>query len=103
VTDAYAVLKKLLQDRYQHDKGVTFATEHVSEKPEEESRRKMLEAALTGAEADKDAELVKAAENVLAAVKEQPGGEEAVRTMVSQQVTGDGNIFSGTGNVTVTR
>ena len=103
VVDAYAGLKKLIQDRYQHDKGVTFAAEHVSEKPEEETRRQMLEAALNGASADKDTELVQAAEAVLAAVKEQPGGEEAVRQIVNQQVTGNDNIFSGTGNVTVTR
>ncbi|MCI5123421.1 MAG: hypothetical protein D3925_02825 [Candidatus Electrothrix sp. AR5] len=43
VVDAYDGLKKLIQDRYQHDKGVTFAAEHVSEKPEEETRRQMLE------------------------------------------------------------
>lgn len=103
VTDAYAGLKKLIQDRYQHDKGVTFAAEHVSEKPEEEARRQMLEVALNGAGADKDAELVKVAEAVLAAVKEQPGGEDAVRQIINQQVTGNDNVFSGTGNVTVTR
>jgi hypothetical protein len=103
VVDAYAGLEKLIQDRYQHDKGVTFAAEHVSEKPEEETRRQMLEVALKGADADKDTDLVKAAEALLAAVKAQPGGEEAVRQIVKQQVIGDGNIFSGTGNVTVTR
>ncbi|MCI5193906.1 MAG: hypothetical protein D3915_12400 [Candidatus Electrothrix sp. AU1_5] len=103
VTDAYNGLKKLIQDRYKNDKGITFAVEHVSEEPEEESRRKMLEAALTGAGADKDTELVTAAEAVLDAVKDQPGGEEAVQQIVNQQVIGNDNIFSGSGNVTVTR
>ncbi|MDU9048217.1 MAG: hypothetical protein Q3M30_05175 [Candidatus Electrothrix sp. Rat3] len=43
VVDAYAGLKKLIQDRYQHDKGVTFAAEHVSEKTEEETLRQKME------------------------------------------------------------
>ncbi len=97
ITDAYAGLKKLIQDRYQHDKGVTFAAEHVIEKPEEETLRQMLEAALNGANADKDTELVQAAEALLAAVKEQPGGKEAVRQIVNQLVIGDGNIVAGAG------
>lgn len=70
VTDAYAGLKKLIQDRYQQNKSITFAAEHVSEQPEDETRRQMLEVALKSADADKDTELVQAAELMLAAVDE---------------------------------
>jgi hypothetical protein len=103
VKDSWAGLKKLIQDRYQRNEDVTAAIDHVSRKPEATARRQMLEQALQNAGADKDAEVIKAAEALLAAVKKQPGGEEAVRQIVNQQVTGNGNIFSGTGNVSVTR
>ena len=103
VTDAYAGLKKLIQDRYKKNDDVTDAVDYLVKKPEAEGRQQELTKALDSAGADKDAELVKAAEELLAAVKAQPGGEEAVRQIVNQQVTGSGNIFSGIGNVTVTK
>ena len=102
VTDAYAVLKKLMQDRYQQNKSITFAAEHVSEQPEDETRRQMLEVALKSADADKDAELVKAAEALLAEVRKQPGGEKMVQN-VQNVIGGSGHTFSQSGNVTVTR
>ena len=103
VVDAYAGLKKLIQDRYKKNEDVTDAVDYLVKKPEAESRQQELSKALQDAGAESDQELVQAAEAVLAAVKEQPGGEDAVRQIVNQQVTGDSNIFSGTGNVTVTR
>ena len=103
VVDAYAGLKKLIQDRYKKNEDVTDAVDYLVKKPEAEGRRQELSKALDGAGADKDAELVEAAEKVLAAVKDQPGGEDAVRQIINQQVIGNDNIFSGTGNVTVTR
>ncbi|MCW5201575.1 hypothetical protein VU12_01400 [Desulfobulbus sp. US4] len=103
VVDAYAGLKKLIQDRYKKNEDVTDAVDYLVKKPEAEGRQQELAKALQDAGVESDQELVQAAEAVLAAVKEQPGGEDAVRQIVNQQVTGDSNIFSGTGNVTVTR
>ena len=103
VVDTYAGLKKLIQDRYKKNEDVTDAVDYLVKKPEAESRQQELAKALQDAGVESDQELVQAAEAVLAAVKEQPGGEDAVRQIVNQQVTGDSNIFSGTGNVTVTR
>ena len=102
VVDAYAGLKKLIQDRYKKNEDVTDAVDYLVKKPEAEGRQQELAKALQNTGAESDQELVQAAEAVLAAVKEQPGGEDAVRQIVNQQVTGDSNIFSGTGNVTVT-
>ncbi|MCI5126775.1 MAG: hypothetical protein D3925_20415 [Candidatus Electrothrix sp. AR5] len=103
VVDAYAGLKTLIQDRYKKNKDVTDAVDYLVKKPKAEGRRQELSKALQYAGANKDAELVQAAEAVLAAVKKQPGGEDAVRQIINQQVIGSGNIFSGTGNVTVIR
>ncbi len=103
VIDAYAGLKKLIQDRYKKNEDVTDAVDYLVKKPEAEGRQQELSKALDGARANKEVELVQAAEAVLAAVKKQPGGEDAVRQIVNQQVIGNDNIFSGTGNVTVTR
>ncbi|WLE97921.1 MAG: hypothetical protein QTN59_03585 [Candidatus Electrothrix communis] len=103
VVDAYAGLKKLIQDRYKKNEDVTDAVDYLVKKPEAEGRQQELAKALQDAGVESDQELVQAAEAVLAAVKEQPGGEDAVRQIINQQVTGNDNIFSGTGNVTVTR
>jgi hypothetical protein len=103
VTDAYAALKKIIQERYRHSEDVTDAVDYVAKKPDAVSRRQELEKALKEAGAEKDQELAETAKSLLAAVKAQPGGEEAVRVIINQQVSGSGHIFSGSGNVTVTR
>ncbi len=51
------------------------------------------------AKAHQDPEILKAAEALLAKLKDTPGGRE----IINQTVTGDQNIFSGSGDVTVSR
>lgn len=70
VTDAYAGLKKLIQDRYKKNEDVTDALDYLIKKPEAGPRRQMLEQALKDAGADKDQELAQEAEQLLAAVEE---------------------------------
>ncbi len=70
VSDAYAGLKKLIQDRYGKQEDVVDAVDYVTKKPEAEPRRQMLEQALKEAGADKDQELTKSADNLLAVVEQ---------------------------------
>ena len=103
VQDAYEGLKALVQRKFGAESDLADALKKLEKKPDAEGRQLTLKEEVAAAEADKDTELVQAAEALLAAVKAQPGGEEAVRQIVKQKVTGDNNIFSGTGNVTVTK
>jgi hypothetical protein len=102
VKDSYSALKKLIQDRYGNNEDVIDAVDYVAKKPEAAPRRQMLETALKEVGADKDQELAQLAQQLLAALKEQPGGKEAVQQKIEQQVTltGHGNNFTATGDVT---
>lgn len=101
VKDAYNGLKQLIQNRYGSNADVTDAVDLVSQKPEAAPRRQMLEQVLKDAGVDKDQELHQLAQQLLAALKKQPGGEEAIRqTTVEQHVAGHGNVVAGTGDVT---
>jgi len=101
VVDAYAGLKKLIQDRYKKNEDVTDAVDYLVKKPEAEGRRQELSKALQDAGANKDAELVQAAEAVLAAVKEQPGGEKTVQQIVKQIIIGEKNVVAGVGDINI--
>ena len=53
---------------------------------------------LSPSKVDQDEEIVKAAAALLEKLKALPGGQQ----IIQQTVTGNQNIFSGTGNVNVT-
>ncbi|XOF34230.1 MAG: hypothetical protein ACL93V_02745 [Candidatus Electrothrix sp. YB6] len=103
LVDAYRRLRGMLQKKFGEDSILLRSIGTLEKRPESKAKQDGVVEDVAEAEADKDAELVKAAEDLLAEVKKQEGGEEAVRQIVNQQVTGDSNIFSGTGNVTVTK
>lgn len=70
VKESWAALKKMLHDRYGSSGDVTDAVDYVAKKPEAAPRRQMLEQALKEAGADKDQELAKSADNLLAAIEQ---------------------------------
>ncbi|RWX52249.1 hypothetical protein VU01_10254 [Candidatus Electrothrix marina] len=101
VTDAYAGLKKLIQDRYKKNEDVTDAVDYLVKKPEAESRRQELAKALDSAGADKDVELAQAAEAVLAAAKKQEGTSDAVQHGSGAIAQGQGAVAAGAGGIAV--
>lgn len=103
VKAAYKGLKDLLHRKVGAESKLAKAVEELEQEPDSQGRKMLLQEAAAKAGADKDEEIIKAAQALLEAVKAQPGGEKAVRDIIHQQVTGSGHIFSGTGNVTVTR
>jgi hypothetical protein len=81
------------------------ALENWEKKPESAAWKGALHEELEASGVDKDAEIIKAAQALLDAVKAQPGGEEAVRIIVHQQVTGDHSkaiAVTGGQNVNIT-
>ncbi|CAK8721258.1 hypothetical protein GMJAKD_10460 [Candidatus Electrothrix aarhusensis] len=100
VVDAYAGLKTLIQDRYKKNEDVTDAVDYLVKKPEAEGRRQELSKALQDAGANKDAELVQAAEAVLTAVGERVGTYHAVQHG-SGAIAQNGSTAAGAGGVAV--
>ena len=99
VQKAYSELKAVLQRKFGADSDVVEAVEKLEKKPEAQGRRLMLQEELEDAGATKDNELIQAAKVLLAQVKQETGSG----VNVTQTVTGDKNIFSGTGDVNVNR
>jgi hypothetical protein len=97
VADAYNGLKGLLRRKFGKDSNVVQAADEVETNPRSKSRPATLNEEVLATGADKDPELLAAAEDLLSRLKATPAG----RTVVNQIVAGDKNIFSGTGNVTV--
>ena len=97
ITDGYTVLKELLKRKFGAESKVVQAAEEVEANPQSKTRPGTLNEEVTAAKADQDPEILKAAEALLAKLKDTPGGQ----AIVNQTVTGDKNIFSGSGDVTV--
>uniref|UniRef100_UPI004055D1A3 hypothetical protein n=1 Tax=Candidatus Electronema sp. TaxID=2698783 RepID=UPI004055D1A3 len=97
VKAAYKGMKDVLLRKFGADSDLADAVKKLEKQPDAKWRQDALQGEAEAAGADKDEEIIKAAQALLDAVKAQPGGG------VKISVTGDGNIFSGSGNVTVLR
>lgn len=98
INDSYEALKTLLTRKYGPTSDLAKAIATVEQKPDSPARKDMLKEEIATAQANQDPEIVSAAEALLARIKDLPAGQ----AIITQTVTGDRNIFSGTGNVTVT-
>jgi hypothetical protein len=98
IMDGYNALKAVIAHKFGSDSDLAKAVENVEKKPDSAGRRDVLQEEVAAVKANQDPDLLKAAESLLAKIKEVPGGQ----TTIQQAVTGDKNIFSGSGNVTVT-
>jgi hypothetical protein len=98
IADAYAALKAALQKKYGIDGNLSQAVEKLEQKPDSNARKEVLKEEVKAVKADRDPELLKTAQALIAKLKELPDGQ----TIINQTITGNKNIFSGTGDVTVT-
>lgn len=98
ILDAYEGLKNLLKDKFGEKSEVVSAVKSLESKPGSKGRRATLEEEIQGAKAEQDQQLLTSANKLLDLIKETPKGQAIVR----QMVIGDKNVFSGTGDVTVT-
>lgn len=93
-------LKVLLHRKFGAESKLAKAVDGLEQEPDSDGWKIVLKEAAAKAGADKDAEIIKAAEALLAAVKAQTGGKVNIN---QQTVSGSGHIFSQSGNVTVSR
>jgi hypothetical protein len=98
VKEGYETLKAVLQRKFGKNSDLSEAVEKLEKNPTSSGRKQTLREELATAKADQDAELIQAAQALLEKIRELPGGEQ----IIQQTVTGNQNIFSGTGDVTVT-
>ncbi len=89
VKDAYAGLKRMILDKYGDAGDVTSAVESVETRPESEGRKATLGEELADAGADKDQEVLKAAQEVLK--KADPKGSQAGQYT---HIVGDHNVVT---------
>jgi hypothetical protein len=97
IKDSYNVLKKLIQKKMGLQSDVVTAIEQLEQKPASAGRTAVLEEEIRCSGACNDADLIKAAETLLEKFSAKGGRQ----TIVQQTVSGNRNIFSGSGNVSV--
>ena len=95
IVDAYDALKALLKKKFGAESEVVKSVEGVVAKPDSPARRDMLKEEVTAAKADQDAELVAAAQALIAQVKASPRGEQIISTIIGDYNV---NISHGSGN-----
>jgi hypothetical protein len=74
VLGAYQTVKTLIQRTFGAESKVAKAVEELEQEPDSEGRKMLLKEAAAKAGADKDEEIIKAAQALLDAVKAQAGG-----------------------------
>jgi hypothetical protein len=73
------------------------AVENLEKKPESPGRRETLKEEIAGSPVGTDDEILTAARALLESVKQHGGGQNVVH----QNVTGNRNIISGTGDISI--
>ncbi len=96
VKDGYAGLKALIVRKFGGKADVETSLQQVEKKPEAESRQQTLKEELQTAGADKDEEVLKQAQDLLAVLKQHDA--QTVATY-SATLFGDGAIAQGAGAV----
>jgi hypothetical protein len=98
VKDTYSAVKTLICRKYGKKSKLAEALEQLEKSPDSAEGRAELAEQLKAAKADQDDSVVKAAQDLTAKIRALHG----VQQNIKQTVSGNHNIFSGSGNVTVT-
>ena len=79
IFDAYAALKKLLEEKFGQRSEVVKAVEGLESKPESEGRKATLQEEILDAEIDQDPDILKIAQTILTLLESQPRGGQFVQ------------------------
>jgi hypothetical protein len=97
IKDGYEALKALIKRKFGQHQDLNEAIQKIEDKPDSPGRQETLKEEINAVKVDQDEEIVKVASALLEKLKSLPGGQQ----IIQQTVTGDKNIFSGTGNINV--
>ncbi len=97
ISDAYQELKSLLRNKFGHESSLVKSIEVLEAKPDAVGRQQTLDEEIIDAGANRDQDVLQAAQQLLSFVQTQHGGERHI-----QHIVGNYNaIVQGTGNATV--
>jgi Het-E N-terminal domain len=99
VKDAYEGLKAMIVRKFGNESDLAKAVEHLEKKPDSPGRAQMVTEEMAAAKGEGDGELLAAARLLLEKIQSQPDGQARIQ----QTVTGNQNIFSATGDITINR
>lgn len=99
ISDAYTAFKAALQYKCGVNSDLLNAVDELEKKPDSNARIEVLKEEVKLANAEQDPDLVNAANSLIAKVDEI---SDTKTSSVTQNVTGERNIFSGTGDVNIT-
>jgi len=97
IKDAYEGLKALISRKFGDNSHIAEAVDQLEKDPGSAGRKEVLKEKIATVGAAQDLEVVGAAQALLERLQAQPGGQQ----LIHQVVTGNENVFSGSGNVTV--
>jgi hypothetical protein len=99
ISDSYDALKKLLKEKFGKKSQVVKAVKQLEEKPVSDGRKTMLQEEIVDAKADKDKEILKAAQELLDLLKSQPGGGQFIQKATGNYIAQAGPGATATVNV----
>jgi len=98
VKAAYKALKDALTNKYSSDSKLVKAVNELEQNPNSKARKATVQEEVESAKALDDSEIVQLAQQLLAKVKEQPGGEQVITQTINNvkyaatSATGDASI-----------
>jgi FKBP-type peptidyl-prolyl cis-trans isomerase len=97
LVDAYGKLKELLQKKFGSKSKLVKAVKELETNPKSAARKEVVKEEVATAKADRDKELLEAAQALLNSVKALPGGIQIIQTAIGDQniqIAGDGNTVN---------
>ncbi|HEY7392736.1 MAG TPA: hypothetical protein VH640_29725 [Bryobacteraceae bacterium] len=86
ISDAYDGLKALLKRKFGHDSGLVKAVDELEAEPESEGRKVILKEKVAHSKAADDADILKAAQELLDKLNAAPGGSQIVQTATGSYI-----------------
>lgn len=102
IKEAYNALKALIKDRFGEKRDLVSSVDLVEQTPESPGRREMLKEELSKAEVGKDAEVVRAAQELLALLQPKSATQQLVADHGSAVATEGGTAQVGDSNIALT-
>lgn len=99
VEDAYSALKGVIKRKFGEESEISQAIKKLEANPESVGRKTTLQEEVASANANKDHEVLEAAEVLLAEIKVQPSGEEYIQTAIGNYNAQAGKNSTATVNV----
>lgn len=86
IVDAYEALKAAIKNKLGIDSDAAKAVDALEAKPDSKGRKGTLEEELGAAKAEKDPDILAAAQSLIDKLKAQPGGEQIIQQAIGSYI-----------------